>query len=370
MLGAAQLAVAILVLVGIVVAHVIGQIAANGPTEIAVLLAFMALGFSTVMAGGGLSNPTSNVRVRWIFGVAAAVCQIPLFPVGSATGIYALHFLLSRQTRTFLRGRGAIVPDSVPVRARENFGARARIREGIGAMLTVQHWFNCGTIRSISIGLAWTGMFFISACSMWVNVYSAVNPPVTSVMLIRHVEGVRVRNAWVPESKVASNWIQSVVAREDSTFFEHDGFNWYRIRIARLHVQAGERAPASSTVSQQVAKNCFLWPGRSILRKGLEAYFTTLMEMSWSKDRIMYVYLNIAEMANGVFGIEAASDAYFEKPSNRLTLGETNLVTMGMPFARQIDPDQPAREVRKELRKIAREKQHAKSPAPLSGADG
>ena len=124
----------------------------------------------------------------------------------------------------------------------------------------------------------------------------------------------------------------AVIASEDQLFYQHNGFDWERIEAAMKH---NERKPkkirGGSTISQQTAKNVFLWQGRSYFRKALEFYFTFLIELFWGKQRILEVYLNVIEMGRGVFGIEAAARHYFNKPASRLTRQEASMIAAVLP---------------------------------------
>jgi monofunctional biosynthetic peptidoglycan transglycosylase len=166
-------------------------------------------------------------------------------------------------------------------------------------------------------------LVFISI--FWVLLLRWVSPPATLHMVQRRAlagkEGKAnpfIRYAFVPISEVSAQVPLAMVAAEDQLFLQHSGFDFQAMREALVTNIKTDKKVGGSTISQQVAKNVFLWHGRSYLRKAIEAYFTFLIEVLWGKKRIMEVYLNIAEMGDRVFGVEAASRTYFRKPAARL----------------------------------------------------
>ena len=167
-------------------------------------------------------------------------------------------------------------------------------------------------------------------------------------MIIRSVEsllqGELPKNSkdWVSIDKIPHNMVQAVVASEDNLFMEHHGFSMQDIQKAIKHNQKGRRIRGGSTISQQTAKNVFLWPQRSYLRKGLEAYFTVLIEFVWPKERIMEVYLNVIEMGDGIYGVQAASVAYFNKDANQLTKSQAALIAACLPNPRRFSAKNPS----------------------------
>jgi monofunctional biosynthetic peptidoglycan transglycosylase len=164
-----------------------------------------------------------------------------------------------------------------------------------------------------------------------------VDPPVTAMMMQRRIEawregrGYRIEYRWTPWNRISPNAALAVVAAEDQNFPNHHGFDFASIQKALDTAERGGRLRGASTISQQVAKNLFLWSGRSYLRKGLEAYFTALIELTWSKRRILEVYLNIVELGDGVFGFEAAGQRYFRKAASDLTPEQAALLAVTMP---------------------------------------
>ncbi len=159
-----------------------------------------------------------------------------------------------------------------------------------------------------------------------------VDPPITITQLGSVFQGYGLYRNYVPIKMISKQARLAVMASEDQLFPDHDGFDWTSIRKAmKYNKKKPNRVRGASTISQQVAKNVFLWQGRSWVRKGLEVYFTFMIETFWSKERILEVYLNVAEMGKGTFGIEAASQKYFKKPAKKLTRAEAAQVAAILP---------------------------------------
>ncbi|MGD1879110.1 MAG: monofunctional biosynthetic peptidoglycan transglycosylase [Kiloniellaceae bacterium] len=182
---------------------------------------------------------------------------------------------------------------------------------------------------------------FVLAPRGRVLLYRFVPVPVTPLMLIRLVEGQGLAKDWVAWEEIAPAMRQAVVASEDNLFCEHSGFDWQSLQAAAEAYAAGERAGGGSTISMQTAKNLFLWPSRSILRKGLEVPLTASIELLWPKRRILEVYLNIAELGPGIYGIEAAAQHYYDRPASRLTLAQASRLAAVLPNPLEWRP-QPA----------------------------
>lgn len=172
----------------------------------------------------------------------------------------------------------------------------------------------------------------------WVLLYKWVDPPATLHMVKRRAEAGKadkndptIKHAFVSLGEMSDQLPLAVVASEDQLFLQHNGFDMEAIMDAFKRNQKGGNIRGGSTISQQVAKNVFLWHGRSYLRKAVEAYFTVLIELIWGKERIMEVYLNIAEMGDGVFGVEAASQLYFNKPAKDVGRKQAALLAAVLP---------------------------------------
>jgi monofunctional biosynthetic peptidoglycan transglycosylase len=160
---------------------------------------------------------------------------------------------------------------------------------------------------------------FLIGSIVLVAVYRALPPPGTPLMLIRRVEGYGIDKSWRRLDDISPHLIRAAMAGEDARFCRHHGFDWGAVATAWGRYQSGHgRLLGASTISMQTAKNVFLWPGRDWLRKGFEAWFTTLIELAWGKRRIMEIYLNVAEWGPGVYGAEAAARHYFHKPADAL----------------------------------------------------
>jgi monofunctional glycosyltransferase len=156
-----------------------------------------------------------------------------------------------------------------------------------------------------------------------------INPPITVVQLTNWVDGYGLKRDYVGWDEISPNMKLAVIASEDQLFPEHNGFDWKSIEKAIKEKK--KRVRGASTISQQVAKNVFLWNGRSWIRKGLEVYFTFMIELIWGKERILEVYLNVAEMGPGIFGVEAASRHYFKKSAKKLTPSEAAKIAACLP---------------------------------------
>lgn len=189
--------------------------------------------------------------------------------------------------------------------------------------------------------------FFILSIGFTV-LYRFLPVPITPLMVIRLYEQLkdekkelRLNKDWVSIKKISKHVPQAVVASEDQKFLDHYGFDWEAMDKAWENNKKGKRVKGASTISQQTAKNVFLWPARNIFRKGLEAYFTFLIELFWSKERIMEVYLNVIEMGEGIYGIEAASQSYFKKSAEKLSRNEAALIAAVLPNPRRWSPARP-----------------------------
>lgn len=189
------------------------------------------------------------------------------------------------------------------------------------------------------------GLMLVSL--VWVLAYRWVGPPATYLMIRDRLAGLEVRHQPAPLSAISINLARAVIAAEDSTFCSHRGFDLAAIEKAKAANEAGGRLRGASTISQQTAKNAFLWPGRTWLRKGLEAWFTVLIEGLWGKARIMEAYLNIAEWGRGIYGAEAASHHYFGKSARDLTRAEAARLAAILPQPIKRDAASPGRSTRR-----------------------
>ncbi len=159
-----------------------------------------------------------------------------------------------------------------------------------------------------------------------------IDPPVTMTQLVSWVSGHGLARDYISSSNMSSDAKLAVIASEDQLFPDHNGFDWKSIRKAmEYNKKKPGRIRGGSTISQQVAKNVFLWQGRSWIRKGLEMYFTFMIEALWGKKRILEMYLNVIEMGDGIFGIEAAAQIYFNKPAKNLTRQEASMIAACLP---------------------------------------
>ena len=175
-------------------------------------------------------------------------------------------------------------------------------------------------------------IFLFIAQLIYIIVLRWVFPPVTVIQLGSFFNGYGLKRDYVPFDAISPNAGLAVIAAEDQLFPVHNGFDWKSIEKALQHNEKKpKRIRGASTISQQVAKNVFLWNGRSWFRKGLEVYFTFMIEHIWGKRRILEVYLNVSEMGKGVFGVEAASREYFRKPAKKLTRAEAAMIAACLP---------------------------------------
>ncbi|GAA4250727.1 monofunctional biosynthetic peptidoglycan transglycosylase [Azospirillum formosense] len=175
----------------------------------------------------------------------------------------------------------------------------------------------------------------------WAALYRVVPVPATPLMLIRAAGGSGLAHDWVPLSQISPHLARAVIASEDTLFCGHGGFDWAAIEGAFEDNEEGRRLRGGSTISQQTAKNAFLWPDRSWTRKGIEAWFTLLIETLWPKSRILEVYLNSVEWDDGVYGAEAAARHHFKKPASALTRREAALLAVVLPNPRNWSPNPP-----------------------------
>jgi len=190
-------------------------------------------------------------------------------------------------------------------------------------------------MRILGAGIA-TAFAGSLACVLSVAVYAVVPPPATPLMWQRGLQEGAWPEArrWMPLGQISRHLQRAVVASEDQRFCTHAGFDWVELGKVYRRWKAGAETRGASTISNQLAKNLFLWNGRSMIRKGLEAGFTMLIETLWSKDRILEVYLNVVEMGDGVYGAEAAARIHFNRRAAELTPQQAALVAAALPNPR------------------------------------
>ena len=196
--------------------------------------------------------------------------------------------------------------------------------------------------------------FAIAFTLLWVVAYRFLPVPYTIPIALDAADGQRIQKDWEPLDRISPNLVRAVIASEDSHFCEHHGFDVEAIEKAIKENAAGDRLRGGSTISQQTAKNAFLWHGRNFVRKGLEAYFTGLIELIWGKRRIMEVYLNVAEFGPGIYGAEAASRFHFNKGAADLTRNEAARLAAVLPDPIDRNAGRPGPFVRRHSANIQR----------------
>jgi monofunctional glycosyltransferase len=176
-------------------------------------------------------------------------------------------------------------------------------------------------------------IYLFVAQFLYIVILKWVNPPITGIQLVNWFQGHGLKRDYVDLEEMSPHARLAVIASEDQLFPDHTGFDWKSIEKAYEYNQRkpGRIIRGGSTISQQVAKNVFLWNGRSYVRKALETYFTFMIEIIWGKRRILEVYLNVAEMGKGVFGIEAAARSFFKKPAAELSSREAAMIAACLP---------------------------------------
>lgn len=201
---------------------------------------------------------------------------------------------------------------------------------------------------------------FFGTSILAVVLYRYVPVYITPLMVIRAVEQnsagkpVKLNHDWVSINEISHNMPQAVVASEDNLFMSHHGFDFEQIKKAIDEAKRGKRHRGASTITQQTAKNVFLWNGGGYFRKALEAYFTVIIELLWSKERIMEVYLNSIEMGDGIYGVEAAAQKNFGKKAGKLTRGECALIAATLPNPLRFNSARPSGYILKRQKQILR----------------
>jgi monofunctional glycosyltransferase len=192
-------------------------------------------------------------------------------------------------------------------------------------------------------------LVFVASSILVCGLLRWLPPPTSAFMLYRHYEDLVDGNGfqaidyhWVSAKKISIHAYKAVISSEDQRFFQHSGFDFHAIQSSIDDYMDGGKLRGASTISQQVAKNLFLTPSKSFLRKGVEVWFTFLIEVLWSKERILEVYLNIAEFGDHLFGIEAASRRYFGIPAKRLSQGQAAILAATLPNPIKLQASQPS----------------------------
>lgn len=203
-------------------------------------------------------------------------------------------------------------------------------------------------------------ILFFGTSILAVVLYRYVPVYITPLMVIRAMEQnsagkpVKFNHDWVSINEISHNMPQAVVASEDNLFMSHHGFDFEQIQKAIDEAKRGKRHRGASTITQQTAKNVFLWNGGGYFRKALEAYFTVMIELLWSKERIMEVYLNSIEMGDGIYGVEAAAQKNFGKKADKLTRGECALIAATLPNPLRFNSARPSGYILKRQKQILR----------------
>lgn len=203
-------------------------------------------------------------------------------------------------------------------------------------------------------------LWFFGLSVSLVVIYKFIPVPFTPLMIVRFIETknndqeVSFDHDWEPLENISPNLQKAVIASEDGTFLQHHGFDFNAMGKALKNNQKGKKIKGGSTISQQTAKNVFLWQGRSYLRKGLEAYFTFLIELVWGKERIMEVYLNSIEMGNGIYGAQAASRHWYHKDASHLSVKEAAGIAAILPNPRKFKASNSSSYINKRKTKIVR----------------
>lgn len=212
--------------------------------------------------------------------------------------------------------------------------------------------------------LQWIVLSFFGSTFFFVLLYKYVPVPLTPLMIIRCFEQVsrgeeiKLKHHWVPLEKMSKYMPVAVMASEDQRFLTHHGFDVVELQNAVEERLSGGRRRGGSTISQQTAKNVFLWPASSWVRKGFEAYFTVLIELCWSKERIMEVYLNSIEMGDGIYGADAVAHQHFGRPALELTRANCALIAATLPNPLKFSSKTPSRYMLKRQSAIMKQMRH------------
>jgi len=202
---------------------------------------------------------------------------------------------------------------------------------------------------------------------IYIVILKWINPPITITQINSLVEGHGLHRDYIAYDEMPKVAKLAVIASEDQLFATHNGFDKKSIEkaLAFNEKKKGEKIRGASTISQQVAKNVFLWQGRSWFRKGLEAYFTFMIELVWGKERILGMYLNVSETGIGTFGIEAASQRYFKKPASQLTKNEAARIIVNLPNPKKYRVNPPSSYVSKRANWVERQMRNLQNDAEI-----
>lgn len=223
-------------------------------------------------------------------------------------------------------------------------------------------------LHKIKRFLLWIVVAFFASTILSVIVLRWVPVWFTPLMFIRLGEQISegreltLHHHWVPFEEISPSLSLAVMGSEDARFLEHHGFDYKAIEHAAIRniKHPEKRKLGASTISQQTAKNVFLWPGRSWVRKGFEVYFTVLIELMWSKQRIMEVYLNSIEMGEGIYGADAVAEWHFQTTASKLTKAQCALIAATLPNPRKFNSARPSSYVLKRQKRILREMRFVK----------
>ncbi len=232
-----------------------------------------------------------------------------------------------------------------------------------------RHWLK-HLLRTVAWGLlSWVALTWLA-----VLILRFVAPWTSAVMLERQVSAwlhdekdFTMRHRWVPWSEISPYVPLAMVAGEDQTFPYNHGFDLNSIQNAIDAAEDGKRLRGASTLTQQTAKNLFLWNGRSYVRKGLEAYFTVLIDLTWPKRRILEIYMNIAQLGNGIYGVGAASDAFYHLAPSQLSAAQAARLAAVLPNPLRMHVDRPSAYVLRRSAWIERQMQHLGGPGYIDG---
>lgn len=219
-------------------------------------------------------------------------------------------------------------------------------------------------LKRIQKFLQWIVLLFFGSTILAVFIYRFAPVYITPLMVVRCAqqmtrgEKIRMKHHWVPLDSISKYLPVAVMASEDQRFMTHHGFDFKEIQNAIEERERGKRKRGGSTISQQTAKNVFLWPASSWVRKGFEAYFTVLIELMWSKERIMEVYLNSIEMGDGIYGAEAVAQQHFGRGADKLTRANCALVAATLPNPLKFSSKEPSRYMLKRQTAIMKQMKH------------